>query len=61
MLLHLLPNTTRKVCTNYEERVGIHADLNYSVQRWISGIKKKVQTTAFRAHCKKQTFIEVQE
>lgn len=40
MLLHFLPNTMSKVCTNYEENVGIHADLKYSVQRWISGIEK---------------------
>jgi len=54
MLLHLLPNAMRKVCTNYEENVGIHADLKYSVERWISGIEKTVQTKAFLAHCKKK-------
>lgn len=53
----------RKVCTKYEENVGIHADLKYSVQRWISGIgnnnnKTTVQTKAFLAHCKKQTKIK---
>lgn len=47
MLLHLLPNTIRKVCTNYEENGGIHADLKYSVQKWISGIEKQSRQKHF--------------